>query len=575
MFQAANLVEARRLKKEARKRRKDLSKPFIAEHTQKAAPRPVKTTTAQVPLTQQEQLEGAQTTESPVTRAVERWGSLLSGDVMKERNVTSSFSAFGDAPLMGSGNGDITEDTADGDAVSEPPTPLSDHLYAETAADQVTGIEHHTGEIRRATDNNSLSPSLAAAVNRAAGALPLSGLAYAEALISDLLPAPSLIFSRAEGRSKRHGVNGEESTSGVFSNGKTTEGDEQVLSTRGDLPSPPQSVCITVKPNISDWTSSVYHEVRFGRSHDVAADSHAGMESKKSRIFTLKGCDDWDPSLRPPRSVLSSAVPPLGPNHAQESLQECKKNSITTTVEHHDSHHLKPAGKRLLDLLHDSDWRTRRLSRIAAEIDMGLCRDEEAEISVSSPHFAPIDSDNRRHTAAHLRLPQGNPTKATATEKRPHAFPDLGAVVSAQEQQQECRKQHNASMSERIWSRQWQPKGRLGAAAVLDSESLAAEALGQSTAQLKGRTEYPPDPSHYKGIYELDMHRCYNKKWRCELVPVGAFVLLILSEVPPALFLRAVVTARGYCSRISVVADYSRVCWCLQISQETLLNMKN
>lgn len=530
------MVEARRLKKEARKRRNDLSKPFIAEDTQKAASRPVKSTAAQVPHTQQEQLEGAQTTESPVARAVERWGSLLSEDVMKGRNVTSIISAFGDASLMGSANGDVTEDTADGDAVSEPPTPVSDPLYAETAADQAPGIEHHTREIRRATDNESLSPSLAAAVDRAAGALPLSGLACAEALISDLLPDPSLIFSRVEGRLKRHAVSGKESVSGVLSNGKTTEGDGQVLATRGGLPSPPQSVCITVEPNISTWTSSVYHEVRFGRSQDVAADSHASMESKKSRTFTLKGCDDCDPSLRPPRSVLSSAVPPLGPNHAQENLQESKENSITTTVEHHDSHHLKPAGKRLLDLLHDSDWRTRRLSRIAAEIDMGLCRDQEAEISVSSPHFAPIDSGNRRHTPAHLRPPQGNPTKATATEERPHAFPDLGAVVSAQEQQQGCRKQHNASMNERIWSRQWQSRGRLGAAAVLDSESLAAEALGQSTAQLKGRTECPPDPSNYKGIYELDMNRCYNKKWRCELVPIGAFLLLILSEVPSAFF---------------------------------------
>ncbi|CDI78256.1 GTP-binding conserved hypothetical domain-containing protein, putative [Eimeria acervulina] len=535
-IQAANLAEARRLKKESRKVEKDASSSLATEQTRSTSTLAVTVAAAPWAPRGQRQQQG-QALDDPVARALERWGASLASTTngSLDRGHTQREGALASDAFCA---GAVPEDpTAGGEGHSKCGqlrlAPVSSQ--AEGGEDSVGGDAFEAEEAIR--EENTLSSALAAAVDRAAGALPLPDMSCAEALIGDLLPTPCQPRRVHESTQPQR----EPSADAVPDRYTKEIGTDSRSAGEIDTDSSPVVVpvphalisCSLREKGVSSgpiaggtdsaWAATVFREVRFESSGAVA--DQAGLQSFESQDMGFKGhtdCEATSEVLVPldEASALMAEWPEPEVSHPQLA----GKQSPSTAVQDDPwEAPALPASKRPLDILRANDWRARRVGHAAVEVDMGLPWEQDAAGSVATLHLGSCRGDYKRYSPMKLQsLSQASEVQSAEVEGGHGPFPDLSAVLKAQQQQQQQQqRKSNSRLHKHGVFRRSPSRAPLGGAVLLDEETLAAEDLGCSRTRAGGRIGSAPDPSNYTGFHELDMQRNFDQKWRHELLPVG------------------------------------------------------
>lgn len=537
IIQAANLVEARRLKKEANKLGGGVSSLSTAEHTKTATTPGLAASTATGSPEREAQKQDKQLVQAPddpVARALERWGTPLSSAASRslDRILTQEEGGCsGDEPK---GSGEAEDLAAEGES---PLNRKALELIAvspqdEAGVDALGGTEFTVEEVSAVRRRTALSSVLAAAVDRAAGALPLPDVSCAETLIRDLLPSSSCTMRHVHKATEPH----EEPLAGEVTarylqevNTNATPLSAPVSdalhssSLHVDMRNPRQSA----KPANSAWAANVFHEVRLDSSAAAASSAslhcckRVGVEFEGDCATSLEACVEY---------AGKSALEAQRPNQNEKHPQQSKKLSLSPAGREDPSGApARNASKRPLDLLRANDWRARRVGRAAVEIDMCLPRVQDAAGNVATLDLGSWDSEHKRCAPVqHM------------SQCPPGPLPDLSAVLNAQQQQQQRQRQPTARTHKDTVSRRSPSRPPLGGAVFLDEETLAAEDFSCSATRAKGRIGSAPDPSNYTGAHELDMQRSFDRKWRNELLPVGKSQLTPCPVVLPRLNQRSV-----------------------------------
>lgn len=534
-IQAANLAEARRLKKESRKVEKDASSSLATEQTKSTSTLGVTVAAAPWAPRGQRQQQG-QALDDPVARALERWGASLA-------STTSGSLDRGHAQREGA----LASDAFCASAVPEDPTaggeghskrgqlrlaPVSSQ--AEGRGDSVGGDAFDAEEAIR--EENTLSSALAAAVDRAAGALPLPDMSCAEALIGDLLPTP------CQSRRVHESTQPQREPSADAVADRYTEEIGADSRSAGEIDTDSSPLFVPVPHPLiswslrekgvssgplaggtdSAWAAMVFREVRLESSGAVA--DPAGLQNFESQDMGFKVHTDCDASSE----ILvpldgTSALVAKWPEPQVSQPQLAGKQSPNTAVQDDPwEAPALPASKRPLDILRANDWRARRVGHAAVEVDMGLPGAQDAAGSVATLHLGSCGGDNKLYAPMKSHsLSQASEVLSAEVEGVQGPFPDLSAVLIAQQQQQQQRKPNSRIHKNGVFRRS-PSRSPSGGAVFLDEETLAAEDLGCSRTRAGGRIGSAPDPSNYTGFHELDMQRDFDQKWRHELLPVGA-----------------------------------------------------
>ncbi|CDJ31300.1 GTP-binding conserved hypothetical domain-containing protein, putative [Eimeria mitis] len=488
---AANLAEARRLKKEARKREKAMSSSSTAEQKKtKTKPGPATTAAPGVPQEQpqqQQQQQQAQALDDPVARALERWGAPLASTASAPPNRGQT-----------QREGDVAGDKFYGSAATEAPTAenkgnlkceprrlMSVSPQAAGGADALVEAEFVAEEVSVLREN-SLSSALAEAVDRAEGELPLPDMSCAEALIRDLLPPPSCRTWQACESTEPKREPPAQAFSERSANETNTDAARPSLRFPDALHSPSlREVTSSVhraEPADPGWVAPVFREVCLDSSG--AARSSAVLQGCGPQGAGFKGHGDCNTFLQAPdpssdASSLAAQYSRQEEAHLQLSGDESPCAAVQDGLWEDPT---RPASKRPLDLLRAKDWRARRVGRAAVEIDMGLPETKDAAGNIAT-----------------LRMGSCNNDDTACTPGMSPCLSQAGEVLSAD----------------------FEGGAPLGGAIFLDEEALAAEDLGGSATRARGRIGSAPDPANYTGAHELDMQRSFDQKWRHELLPVG------------------------------------------------------
>ncbi|CDJ48550.1 hypothetical protein EBH_0048910 [Eimeria brunetti] len=471
---------------------------------------------------QQRQQARMQGLDDPVARALERWGASLA-------NIASSSLTAGHTQREGA----LAGDKLDGCAAGEHPAaegdghrkceplrrmPVSSQVEAEFEAEGVSAL----------VEKNPLSTALDAAVDRAAGALPLPDVSCAEALIRDLLPPPSCRSAQAHESAQPQP---EPHAEALFE--RSGEG----MRTGASSPSEPSPEALhssslpkvtssrsRAEPDDPAWAATVYQEIRLEQptapGGSGAAAGSVWVQSWGSQGVGFKGHGNCDASHDTP-----FPSPKISPFLSQSSEQEeaqpqlSEEQSIRGAVPADTwEAPARPASKRRLELLRANDWRARRVGRAAVEIDMALPETQEAAGNVEALHLGPCDGNDESCAPGESpSVSRRGRILTTEVDGGSGPLPDLNAVLNAQKQQRQSNAHtHKDAVYRRIPSR-----APLGGAVFLDEETLAADDLRSSATRVSGRIGSAPDPSNYTGAHELDMQRSFDQKWRHELLPVG------------------------------------------------------
>ncbi|CDJ34189.1 uncharacterized protein EMH_0088440 [Eimeria mitis] len=397
---AANLAEARRLKKEARKREKAMSSSSTAEQKKtKTKPGPATTAAPGVPQEQpqqQQQQQQAQALDDPVARALERWGAPLASTASAPPNRGQT-----------QREGDVAGDKFYGSAATEAPTAenkgnlrcerrrlVSVPPQAAGGADALVEAEFVAEEVS-ALRENSLSSALAEAVDRAEGELPLPDMSCAEALIRDLLPPPSCrTWQACESTQPKR-----EPPAQAFSERSANETNTDALHSPS-LREVTSSVH-RAEPADPGWAAPVFREVCLDSSG--AAGSSAVLQGCGPQGAGFKGHGDRNTFLQAPD--LSSDASPLAAQYSRQEeahLQLSGDESPCAAVQDDLwEGPTRPASKRPLDLLRAKDWRARRVGRAAVEIDMGLPETKDAAGNIATLRMGRFRDPSRLECCSH------------------------------------------------------------------------------------------------------------------------------------------------------------------------------
>lgn len=477
-MQAANLVEARRLKKEARAKAKAKRPPDAdpAVHASSAS------------VTKDE------TTPSPtdiIARALGRWGASLGANPGKElteglhgERVSADAEAASANPFPRLWTAGVSED--------------SERLGSAEPKAIEMNCESKTESRTAARDCGAAAAAFDSVLDCAAEVLPLPAQSNAEALITDLLPSlPRNCMSQLDG-TLQDANTGQDEVAGA----------SRVTNEEPHMPFPASSSAgqqgriseFELVPDVRETTT--FHEFSLEQAATAPTSDAVRQGSfRRSNGTHGEGASPWEASQE--GDIWCAAVSaPLSPEAVEQAFALHGDTRSNGGCEQLSDLPWRAANNtRTLEALRAKDWRARRVSRAAVEIDMSLPRDDVAGSgSTIHLHLDPSSNSSTDEVPAQTAMNLKPPRQRTTGRQ---ALPDLSTVLEASKRPHTCIKQASRATH--------QP--RAGAGLLIDEETLAAEEL---------RRNRRPIPSSPPGTLEIRMQRCFDQKWRRELLPIGA-----------------------------------------------------
>ncbi|KAL8442529.1 hypothetical protein Emag_006402 [Eimeria magna] len=482
---AANLVEARRLKKEARAAAK-AQRGSNADSPQAAKSR----TKGEKPGEGEGAEEGAEvaTSSDIVTRALQRWGSSFT----QSHHSETSEAQNAESGLQARDGADSNE--ADGEAASAAGSFSSIWADGRVAGGRV-GQQEERKEERRESKRSSFgeadglavsaADALESALDSVARAVPLPQLPNLETLIRDLLPcSPSCDAQQ---------VGGVDTSRGAFSSQQEERGTQAVKAqmrshskqnAMGDMPDKTDVHELTCPfdEGVGLWgNNSAFHEftldqqTRLNGEYTSSANSRLSNSEGESLVLHTESEDGAVSSIAS-EACFSSPMTDK-PRAAENASAEQPVNAELDLLDD-----IPPSGtarQRFLQALRLEDWRARRVSRTAVEIDMRLSRDKAAAAGATL-HLSLDQLDSSSSCSKSSKCSAGKEASAAHEVHPPrHALPDLKRVY------------HEGG-------------------SFVDEDTLAAE-------QLQGNRRRGFKRSSSAGSFgtlEVDMQRGFNQKWR-------------------------------------------------------------
>ncbi|OEH79745.1 GTP-binding conserved hypothetical domain-containing protein [Cyclospora cayetanensis] len=496
--EAANLVEAQRLKKELRTRAKAKGS--------SSAGGPLETSASQAREAQAAAPESAAHADDPVARALWRWGAHLPegfGKVLtgKQPQIPRDLidAASSDNPMPGPSCSEMLEEGAVRNALNS----AHHRRHAVCVVDDVQNIVSQDLETHNPDKHVPEASAVVAALDRAAGALPLPDVSYAKALIKNFPPPGLGLTLQTDTQVDKQPRSGRNATADVVL--QHSEDSRARAASKGTAISPRGDVCNSHSlAGPYDGSSSK----EFGMASSGATDV---LEGDKTQLSCGAVCVN--------KTALPLIQGEVGPALPMVAVQRCagKENDLaleeTRDVTADEMVSLGSRGKfssRPLDALRAKEWRARRVSKSAVEIDMRLPGSETA----SSRTFVHLETGCKVLDESMLPPGQVQGPKSAPTAGAACSFPDLSAVFA-------FRRQPNIRCRKDTTIRRPPPFATTGADVILDEETLAAEALMKNHTGNGGRVEGAPDACAHTGLYELDMQRSFERKWCKELLPIG------------------------------------------------------
>ncbi|KAL8453110.1 hypothetical protein Emed_000980 [Eimeria media] len=488
--EAANLVEARRLKKEAR-----------------AAAKAQRGSKADGPQAAKSQMEGERPGEGQgteegtdiVTRALQRWGSSLTQGQHSETS-TPHDPESGLQARVGADS-----DEADGGGAS-----AAGSFFSIWAEGRVAGGHEGQQEERREEQWGSMrlsfgetgegtvsaAAALESALDSAAKAVPLPQSPNLETLIRDLLPSsPS---------SENHQVHEGGDTSESALSSQLEERETQAVRARvrshskqnlmGDMPDKTAAFEVTCSPDEGEelWgNNSAFYE--FNLDQQTRSKGECLSSATSTRVKPQEESLALHPEIGGD-AVLSVTSEACSPSPTTDKPRVVENASAGEAVHakldllNEDS----PAGMtrgRSLEALRLEDWRARRVSRTAVEIDMRLSRDKVAA------------------AGATLYLSMNPPTSSSSSSSSSSRSKESSAGKQANAEEKLHHPRHALPDLKRVY-----PEG----GRFVDEDTLAAEQLQGN----RRRGSRASSSAESFGTLEIDMQRGFNQKWRRELLPI-------------------------------------------------------
>ncbi|KAL8433551.1 hypothetical protein ACSSS7_003842 [Eimeria intestinalis] len=489
---AANLVEARLLKKEARAAAK-------AQQGSNADSPPAAKLRTEGEVRGAGERADAATSSDIVARAVQRWGSSLT----QSHHSQSSEAQNPWSGLQARAGADFRE--GGGEAASAACSFPSIWAEGRVANGRVGNQDERTeeeGESDRLGESNRLSSgesggstisaaaALESALDSVAKAVPLPQTPHLETLIRDLLPSSPSCDSQQDG-----GVD----TSGNACSSQGGAGETQAANAqkRGHSEQKPTAVMqdetalrnssCSFKGPVGSWgNSAALYEFTLDQQAQLNEEGISSTTStivkpeEETLVFRTGGEGDV---IRSVESEVCSSSPMTDkwrvggnaiagqPAHAESDL--CEDDAPVGTDR-----------QRPFEALRLKDWRARRVSRTAVEIDMRLSRDKAAAAGATL-HLSLDQPTSSNSSSNSSRFPVKEVSAAQELHHPRQALPDLERV-------------HHEGGS------------------FVDEDTLAAEQL-QGSRRRGSRASLSAKAF---GTLEIDMQRGYNQKWRRELLPL-------------------------------------------------------
>ena len=442
--------------------------------------------------------------EDLVARALGRWGAFLGdgvGSVPAATQVGCTRHVIDGKAPEGTCNTGMSPQLWPGDRSS---ATQSDRRDAAATDEEVECVAQEAAS-PAAEDLGRTASALDIALDRAAGVLPLPDVSGAQALIRDLLPSWSHSVPHLDGQDAEAN---EEQPAAVCRSAKK-DGEYQLSSETSCAAA--QECFHSPQAVVSGCENSVFHEFSLERPGRALAPTSMG-KGTSSKLADIDSKSAISGGTAKGGEADVAAIP-------ESSMTEGGESGSAT--EGHKRFNAEAEGvwdsqgrsgtRRPLDALRAKDWRARRVSRAAVEIDMSLSRAEAGGNGAT----VRLDSFHAGHSEA-TRVSMGEPinrTEPLAAARQ--VLPDLGAVLSV-------HRRPDYKIGQDARAATWDQGGSPSAGVLLDEEMLAAERLGEYRTRAAARSERPPDPSNYTGAYELGMQRAFSEKWRRELLPIGA-----------------------------------------------------
>lgn len=471
-MKAANLVEARRLKKEARARAK-------AELSAGARGGPAVPASSAIAA-----MDETTSSSEIIARALGRWGASLGvnpGKESAERLLGKRCSAAAEGASQNSFSRLWTADS----------TRDSESLGSVKPHAMETNDEPDVASRIVAEDLGAAADAFDRVLDSAAEMLPLPAQSNAEALITDCLPSlPRSCVSHMDDTLQQ--TNTGEGAAARASHVASTEA-------RMPLPASPSATQQRWFPEfdlVPDARESItFHEFSLEQSFTV--DAVRQGPSRHSNDTDDQDTRPWEADKEGDIwfTAVSASSSPEGVDPAFALHDDSRSNGGYEQLSDPPG---QPANNtRPLEALRAKDWRARRVSRAAVEIDMSLSRDAVAGggSTIHLPSDPPsISSTEGLSGEMAMKSPRRHP------EGR-QALPDLTTVLDV------TRRPHTGIRQARRVTRQ--PPA--GTGLLIDEETLAAEELCRHRS---------PSLSKTRGTLQVGMQRCFDQKWRRELLPL-------------------------------------------------------
>ncbi|KAL8275825.1 hypothetical protein Esti_000388 [Eimeria stiedai] len=435
---------------------------------------------------------GADTSSDIVARALQRWGSSITqsphSKISRAQNPWSGLHAPASADSDEAGGGAAsaaglfssmwTDEPVAGDRVGQPEERREEGISNRLSSGETEGL------------TVSAAAALESALESVAKVVPLPQSPNVEALIRDLLPCSPSDDSQQAG-----GVN----TSGAAHSSHVEARESQAVEAHVRSHSEQKPTA-----DMQDKTASV-SSCSFDERAGPWGDNAAFYEFTFDQQTRLNGgcTSSASATIVNPEGKSLSFQPEIEGDAVRFVTSEARsfspmtdKSRVTDNAIAGQSVHADPdvsdddasagtAPRRPFEALRLEDWRARRVSRTAVEIDMRLSRDEAAaagatlHLSLDRPTSSSSSSNSSRCSA-------DEQTSAAQKLQRPRqALPDLKHVY------------------------------REGGSFV-DEDTLAAEQLQGNRRRSCGASS----SAKSRGALENDMQRSFNQKWRRELLPI-------------------------------------------------------